>query len=442
MLSVFSVVNSSASAADWIHWRGPEQDGYSPERDLPEKFSLDPKAAGNNLVWKQDYGSRSTPLILKGRVYIINDTGLPGLHEQERVMCLDANTGAKIWEHKFNVWFTGIVSNRLGWTNLTADPETGNVYAHGTQGLLFCFDGKTGKVLWQHSLTEEYGRISGYGGRLASPICDGDLVIVGMINAGWGDHAKGSNRYVAFDKKTGQVVWWATFPGQIRGTYYSTPVIAVINGQRLLVTGGADGALHALQVRTGKEVWSYPFASVVIDVSPVVGPDGKVYASHGEESPGTNKQGRIVCVDATKVKDGKPELVWQKDGTKAGYSSPILHQGRLYIADNGAGLWCFDAQKGEPLWKRSFRYGRLGAAPASGPTAKFTSPMSMPTSTSSSRATRSARNYTITFSPATTVRASSRSTASRPSSTAESTWPPATRFSASARRTTKARRTR
>ena len=150
--SVLSVANS-ASAADWIHWRGPQQDGYSPERDLPEKFSLDPKAAGNNLIWKQEYGSRSTPLVMNGRVYLVNDTGLPNLHEQERVMCLNADTGAKIWEHKFNVWFTGIVSNRLGWTNLTADPETGNVYAHGTQGLLMCFDGKTGKVLWQRSLT-------------------------------------------------------------------------------------------------------------------------------------------------------------------------------------------------------------------------------------------------------------------------------------------------
>lgn len=358
VLSVSSVVNS-ASAADWIHWRGPEQNGYSPERDLPEKFSLDPKASDNNLVWKQDYGCRSTPLILNNRVYIIDDTGLPGLHEQERVLCLDADTGRKIWEHKFNVWHSGIVSNRLGWTNLTADPETGNVYAHGTQGLLMCFDGKSGKVLWQHSLTEEYGRISGYGGRLASPICDGNLVIIGMVNAGWGDQARGANRYVAFDKKTGEVVWWTTFPGQIRGTYYSTPVIAVINGQRLLITGGADGALHALQVRTGKEVWSYTFASVVIDVSPVVGTDGKVYASHGEESPGTNKQGRIVCVDATKVKDGKPELVWKQDGIKAGYTSPILHQGKLYIADNGARLYCFDAQKGDQFWRRPFAYGRL-----------------------------------------------------------------------------------
>src|SRR5205823_3641364 len=66
-----------ASAADWVHWRGPDQNGSSPETDLPDKF--DPRAApgtpGSNLLWKQPYGCRSTPLVLKGRLYIINAAG-------------------------------------------------------------------------------------------------------------------------------------------------------------------------------------------------------------------------------------------------------------------------------------------------------------------------------------------------------------------------------
>src|SRR5262249_33660315 len=156
---------------------------------------------------------RSTPVVQNGRVYIINKAGGEGdteesrLHLQERVMCLDADTGRTLWEHKFNVWHTDIVAVRLGWTNMVGDPQTGNVYAHGTQGLLFCFD-KDGKILWQHSLTEEYGRISGYGGRIASPVIDGDLLILSMLNASWGEQAIGGCRFVAFDKRTGQVVWW------------------------------------------------------------------------------------------------------------------------------------------------------------------------------------------------------------------------------------------
>ena len=47
---------------------------------------------------------------------------------------------------------------------------------------------------------EEYGRVSGYGGRVTSPIVDEDLAILGMVNSSWGDQAKGANRFVAFNK--------------------------------------------------------------------------------------------------------------------------------------------------------------------------------------------------------------------------------------------------
>ena len=49
-----------------------------------------------------------------------------------------------------------------------------------------------------------------------------------------------------------------------------------------------------------------------------------VFIGHGEENPDNNEKGRIICLDASKVKDGKPELVWQKDGIKVRYASPIV----------------------------------------------------------------------------------------------------------------------
>jgi outer membrane protein assembly factor BamB len=342
----------SVSADDWAQWRGPQQNGVSTDRDLPDRFSTDPADPNGNCLWKQPYGSRSTPLVMGGRVYIIGDAG-QGTSEQERVACFDAESGKVLWEHRFNVFLTDIVSSRVGWTNLAGDPETGNVYAHGVQGLLFCFD-KEGKVLWSHSLTEEYGRISGYGGRVNSPTVDGDLVIVGMMNASWGDQAPASDRYVAFDKRTGVPVWWTDLGG--RGTYYSVPIVAVVTGERLLITGGADGALHALKVRTGEPVWKFQVGVRAINTSPVI--DGtRVYIAHGEESLGTNVLGRIACVDAGKVQEGKPELVWHVDGIKASYSSPIIHDGRLYMPDESAALYCLDAATGKQHWK--YRYGRV-----------------------------------------------------------------------------------
>ena len=47
-----------------------------------------------------------------------------------------------------------------------------------------------------------------------------------MVNSSWGDHAKGGNRFVAFDKITGDVRWWSEPAGAVKGTYYSVPVTA------------------------------------------------------------------------------------------------------------------------------------------------------------------------------------------------------------------------
>jgi outer membrane protein assembly factor BamB len=360
LLVAFSLalIPLTGSASDWTHWRGPSQTGVSPDKNLPDKIA-------DNVIWRAPFGSRSTPLVMGDRVYIINYTAektkvgdrIEDVQEtiQERVMCLDAKSGKKLWQHTFPVFHTDIVTSRLGWTNLAADPSTGYIYAHGTQGLFICLDGKDGKVVWQHSMGEEYGRVSGYGGRITSPIVDEDLAILGMVNSSWGDQAKGGNRYVAFNKRTGSVVWWSE-PAASKGTYYSNPVIATIKGQRLLISGAADGSVFGIKVRTGEPVWSYKNFSVSpINSTPVV--DGNlVYIGHGEESPGNNIQGRVICLDASQIENGAPKLVWETNGIHARYASPIINEGRLYMPDDGGRLYCLDAKSGKEIWK--FNYGR------------------------------------------------------------------------------------
>ncbi|MSR30195.1 MAG: hypothetical protein EXR99_01695 [Gemmataceae bacterium] len=349
----FCLAANLSLAADWSHWRGPGQNGVALDTNLPEKWSPVPGNPDSNLHWSAPYGGRTTPLILNNRVFIINKDGA-GLTEQERVMCFSFDTGKLLWEYKFNVFHTDIVSVRLGWTTLAGDPETGNVYAHGTQGLLFCFD-KDGKILWTHSLTEEFGRISGYGGRVTSPIIDENLLIIGMINASWGGQAIGRNRFVAFDKKTGQIVWWSSTGNQVKDTYYSCPVVTEIAGQRLLVSGGGDGGVHAFKVRTGEKVWSHLFGSGSVNCSPVVN-GNLVFIGQGEENIGTNSQGRVICLDGSQVTKGEPKVVWQTDGIKAKFASPVFHQGRLYVCGEVGSLHCLDAADGKEIWK--FQYGR------------------------------------------------------------------------------------
>jgi outer membrane protein assembly factor BamB len=355
VLLVFCSTTSTFAARNWSFWRGPEQTGVSRERDLPEKWSLSPKVKDNNLIFAANYGSLAAPVVQDNQVYLLGKTG-SGPTQQECVRAFDADTGKLLWEHKYNVWHTDIVEDRLAFTNMVGDPETGNVYAHLTAGQFVCFS-KSGKILWRHSLTEEYGRLSGYGGRITSPIVDEDKVILSMINGSWGELTVGMTRMVAFDKKTGNVIWWASGGYRVKDTYSSAPVVAVIAGQRLILTGGGDGCIHAFKVRTGEKVWSYKFedGGGAVNCSPVVH-GNKIWIGHGEENVGNGTQGRVICLDGGEVKDGEPKLLWKHDGVKVKFASPILNDGLLYVCDEAGKLYCFDADKGgDPLW--AYQYG-------------------------------------------------------------------------------------
>ena len=338
---------NNALASDWPSWRGPDQTGSSLETGLISSWSLD----GENLIWKADFIGRSTPIVLNNRVYVIGRVGMD-ITEQERVACFDADTGDLLWEHRFNVFHSTIPFNRLGWTSLAGDRETGYIYAHTISGVFACFD-KDGKVVWSHSLTEEYGRFTGYGGRTVTPVVDGDFVILSFLNTSWGSHAAMRHRYFAFDKKTGEVVWTTKPGGPPKDTTYPVSVVAEINGRRLLIDGNSDGHVYAMDVQTGEKVWGFQVSQGPLNASVVV--DGtRVYASHNRENTDTTVMGRVVCIDGTGTGDiTKTHELWRVDGIEAGYSSPAIADGRLYVVDSAANLHCLNGETGEVHWTHS-----------------------------------------------------------------------------------------
>lgn len=337
-----SLLGSAALASDWTHWRGPMQNGASPETGLVSTWSLE----GENLAWKSEFIGRSTPVITNGRVYVIGRTG-KGITEQEHIACFDADTGKLVWEKKFNVWHSTIPFNRLGWASLGADGETGNIYAHLVSGLLLCFD-TDGNIQWVRSMTEEFNRFSGYGGRLHTPVIDGDLVIISMGNLGWAAKPP-SHRYMGINKHTGETVWMSRPGGgnQVDLTVYSTPVTTTIDGQRAFIAGNGNGGIFAVKVATGEKIWGFAFSNRGINTSPAVA-NNRVYATHSEENVGNTSLGSVVCLDATTGKE-----IWRQDGLTVGYATPAVYDGRVYVIDNSANVHCLDAETGKHHWEQS-----------------------------------------------------------------------------------------
>jgi outer membrane protein assembly factor BamB len=276
------------------------------------------------------------------------------------VACFDAGTGRKLWERRFPVSNTTVPFSRVGWASLAGDPETGYAYAQLVDGLLVAFD-REGRTVWQHRLGEEHGRASGYGGRTLVPLVDEDRLIVGVVGAGWGASAGPRQRYMAFDKRTGAVRWVSTpASGPFEdANNNASPTVGTVDGRRLLVGGGADGWLYALDARTGEPVWRFHLSRRSINCPPLLN-GHVVYAAHSEENvdlPGV--MGRVVAIDARGRGDitGTAEI-WRADGVAVGFSTPTVAEGRVHVVDNSANLHAFEEKTGQSLW--TFNLGTIG----------------------------------------------------------------------------------
>lgn len=358
-------LHPAARAGDWYQWRGPEQNGLSREHGLPEKWDPD---TGENVLWTNDAGGMSSPVVMHGKVYTwtrVGDvpagsadqpTALVGPKSREALVCVDAQTGKILWQHLEAVTQTDIPFHRLGWGNVVADPKTGRIYGFGCQCMLVCLDGDSGKLVWSHQMTEEYGVISTFGGRTPSPALDEEQLLIGGVAFGWGDQAQGQHRLFAFNKNTGQLNWSAGTGGRPVDAPYNTPVIAVINGQRLAIFAAGDGGVHAFQVRTGKKVWSFQASKRGLNASVIV-EGSRVFICHSEENIDNAVLGRVCCID---VAEDKPREVWRADGLESGFASPTLFGGRLYVIDNKGTVFALSSSTGEIYWHKNV--GTIGKA--------------------------------------------------------------------------------
>ncbi|MDB5303557.1 MAG: Pyrrolo-quinoline quinone [Phycisphaerales bacterium] len=354
-----------ALANDWYQWRGPEQNGVSREANLPEKWSPE----GENLVWTAPFGGMSSPIVMKGKLYTLTRIGevaadggvavVPGPKTQEAVICLDAKTGKLLWQHTANMYMTDDPFHRLGWSNCVGDPKTGRVYALGAQNELVCLDGETGKEIWKHQMTEEFGLISTFGGRTPSPAIDEDSIYLVGVAFGWADNAGGQYRVFSFDKNTGQPLWTNGTGGIPVDAPYQTPVIANINGEHVLVTGSGDGGTYCFQARTGKKLWGFKGAKRGFNASVLVN-DNKVYVNWDLDNLDSTRLGRIVCLDPAHLTEGSPKEAWRIDGIEAGFPSSTIADGTLYVADDGAVIYAIDAATGKIKYKK--RFGTIGKA--------------------------------------------------------------------------------
>jgi outer membrane protein assembly factor BamB len=347
----------AAPVKGWLQWRGPDQNSTSRETGLPDKI------VATETLWTAQFPGQSSAVIANGKLYINGYLG-EGADLQEAISCFDAETGQLLWQHRFNDFLSDTIYLRYATSSPTIDPETGNVYMQGTQGILNCFTAD-GTLLWQHSMMEEFGRLTFPNSRTASPVIDRELVITRGITSAWGAHGAAGDRFYAFDKKTGELVWSSAPGDRPQDNTFSNPYLDFWKGKRVLYSAGGDSSILAINARTGEPLWRFPFAKAGAKGginAAVIRHKDNLIAVHESENMDSTEIGRLAAfrIPATvtitnplvpHVFGAKDLEVWRQPAVGSLASSPVLGGDTIYEMTGTGDLAAVEANTGKLLWK-------------------------------------------------------------------------------------------
>lgn len=318
------LLGGSLLAADWPAFRGgADGRGISTETGLPTEWSKD-----SGLRWKVALPGRglSNPVIAGGKVYV---TSCSAYREKRlHVLCFDEKTGKKLWERQFVA--TGNtachpVTNMAAPTPVT---DGKSVYALFASGDLVALDAE-GTLLWYRSLVGDYPEVTNQVGMASSPILVDDVLLLPMDNIG-------DSFFAGVDAKTGKNLWRNKRGQRLN---WATPVTFKVGDKTAVLFQGGSPA-SAVDVKTGKEIWSYA-ASDLSTIPSSVFADGVLFLTSGG--------GDVLAVKPSA--DGKNEELFRARNVTAGYPSPVAYKGKLYGLTKVA-VTCYDMEGKKELWKQ------------------------------------------------------------------------------------------
>jgi outer membrane protein assembly factor BamB len=333
---------TAARAIDWSQWRGPNQDGVSPETGLLQDWP----ASGPRLVWDVTGVGNGYSAVSTAGDRIVTSGEVNG---QSSVICLNAKDGKQVWAEPIGKTGTPGCCNAGGpRTTPTIDKGANLVFAISQYGEVAALNFKDGKEVWKKDLIRDFGGRLPEWGFSSAPVVDGDKLLLSAGSA--------SGAVVAVDKKTGKSLWQtAELTDEV---HYSSVVIATIDGVKQYIQLTLK-SLAGINPADGKLLWRVKFpGNVAVIPTPIVY-GNLVYITSGYA---------VGCACFELKKNGnkfEATELWTNKQMVNHHGGVIRVGPNVYGHSDSKGWTCQDIKTGNVLWQDK-TFGKGACAYADG----------------------------------------------------------------------------
>jgi len=363
----FSLVTIHGQAdymKQWPQFRGPFASGIMEDVNLPDTWDI---TTGENILWKTAIPGlgHSCPIVWEDKLFVstaisgsgndslkvglygdIDEVGDRSVHEF-RLYCIDRHSGKILWERLAHQGIPRTERHTKA-SHANPTPATNGKYVvafFGSEGL-YCYD-FDGKLVWK----KDFGTMNAgpwtdphvEWGFASSPILHENRVIVQCDFLGEGFIA-------ALDVETGKEIW-STPRDEI--STWSTPNFYNKGAHRQIVVNGWKH-IGGYDFDTGEQIWNLGEGGDAPTPTPVFG-NGLIYihSSHGRWSPifaiRPDARGDISL---DKDSTSSESIVWSIKRGAAYMPTNLVYGDYLYNLRMNGNLTCYHALTGQVIYKQ------------------------------------------------------------------------------------------
>ena len=355
-------VASSATAADWPAFRGPDADGNVPGEALPVTWD---GGTGEHVKWRVDVPGEgwSQPVIAGDRLFLTaavaegptGDAGAAGARRgggyvdltdttyRYEVRCLDAGTGATRWVKVVRTGAPPLPRHRTNtYATETSVTDGRRVYAlFGMTGLYALT--VDGEPVWDIAIPTRPMR-AGWG-TASSPALHGGRLFLQ-------EDSEGESVLRALDAATGDELWRVA---RDEPSSYGSPIVWEADGGVQLVVGGQVARGH--DPETGKELWRLDMELGRHSATPAPAGGVLLIGTEYRDRGGSDDGGGYLAAvepdargDLGKVSAAGPGVRWATPRSGLQMASPAVAAGKILLLERRGDIaHLLDLTTGEKL---------------------------------------------------------------------------------------------